>query len=172
VSAIDIVMTRQLAWAKRNGLSPDAKGYLPSVRENLFAPLSSLTEAEFRQGAGNELTDRPGEPAKMRAAHSSSALVCNIFDSWRSSDPWAISRALGIPHVPEAVHFEAQLPTGLRGTPPTLDLLLLASDTLACGVESKFTEPFQVNEKRTPFAHSYFEEESGLWARLVNRGRA
>lgn len=166
VSALDFVMTRQLSWATHNGLSPDPQGYLPSIRENLFAPLSGLTEAEFRAGAGNELTDRPAEPAKMQAVHSSSALVCNVFDYWRSTDPGAIGRALAIPSSATELHFEAQLPTGLRGTPPTLDLLLVASGTLAWGVESKFTEPFQPNVKRAAFAESYFEDDAGLWARL------
>ena len=166
VSAIDLVMSRQLDWAKRYGLTPDSNGYLTSVRENLFAPLNAETEAAFGAGAGNELSDRPGEPAKMRAVHSSSALVCNVFDHWRRSDPGAISRALGIPDVPAAIHFEAQLPTGLRGTPSTLDLLVLGSDDLAWGIESKFTEPFQANKKRPTFAQSYFENEIGLWAKL------
>jgi len=166
MSAIDLVMIRQMDWAKRNGLTPDRNGYLTAVRENLFAPLNAETEAEFGAGAGNELSDRPGEPVKMRAVHSSSALVCNVFDHWRRSDSGVISRAFGIPHVPASIHFEAQLPTGLRGTPPTLDLLVIGSDNLAWAIESKFTEPFQANKKRTTFAQSYFENETGLWAKL------
>jgi hypothetical protein len=164
--ALDLVMSRQLSWAAQRGLSPDGKSYLQSVGENLFAPLSSETEAEFRTSAGNELTDRPGEAAKMRAVHSSSGLVCNLFDYWRTTDREAIARALDIPSPIEDVRFEAQLATGLRGTPPTLDLLVVASATQAWGVESKFTEPFQTYAKRVPFAESYFEDELGLWSRL------
>lgn len=159
-------MSQQVRWAAQHGLSPDSNGYLPAVRENLFAPLSPATAAEFRAGAGNELIDRPGEPAKMRALHSSSGLVCNIFDYWRITDPEAIGRALGLSLAIRNVRFEAQLPTGLRGTPPTLDLLLVASPALAWGVESKFTEPFKPRRKSAPFADSYFEDEVAVWTRL------
>jgi hypothetical protein len=89
-------VNQQVAWAKRQGLRPDADAYLSSVGENLFAPLSSLTEADFRGGAGNELEDRLDGAAKMRALYSSSALVCNVFDSWRNRHAAAIGHALGI----------------------------------------------------------------------------
>jgi hypothetical protein len=67
-----------------------------------------------------------------KAVHSSSALVCNLFDYWRTANPEAIGRAIDIALPVKVVRYEAQLPTGLRGSPPTLDLLLVASSTLAC----------------------------------------
>ena len=160
------IVTRQVEWAKARGLRPDSKGYLPSVGENLFAPLSPATEAEFRKAGGNELEDRLEEPAKMRALYSSSALVCNVFDPLRSGSGPGIARALGISGACTETHFEAQLPSGLRGTPPTLDLVLVASESLAWGIESKFTEPFQCHQRRAPFAKSYFDAEVGLWTAL------
>lgn len=166
LKAFDEVVNRQRHWAEQRGLHPDIDAYLPTIIQNLFAPLSATTEAEFRTGAGNELTDRPGEAAKMRAVHSSSALVCNVFDCWRNADTGAISRALGISDSLTDFHFEARLPTGLRGTPPTLDLLLVASDTRAWGVESKFTEPFQGRKTGPLFAEAYFEHDVGLWTAL------
>ena len=162
------IINRQVAWAERQGLRPDANAYLSSVAENLFAPMSKLAEADYRGGAGNELDDRLGEAAKMRALYSSSALVCNVFDTWRSADAdaGAIGRALAISSALASVRFEAQLPSGLRGTPPTLDLLLVASDSLAWGVESKFTEPFQGRQAHAPFVETYFKNDIGLWAAL------
>lgn len=113
-----------------------------------------------------ELDDRLGEPAKMRALYSSSALVCNVFDYWRDVDPTSIGRALGIEVEVRDVRFEAPLSSGLRGTKPTLDLLLTGNSGLAFGVESKFTEPFQGHKKRVPFADTYFNGEAPLWSSL------
>ena len=160
------IVKQQIAWAEDRGLAPDARAYLPTFGENLFAPLSSSTERDFRGGAGCELEDRVDEPAKMRALYSSSALICNVFDYWRNVDLGSIGRSLGIGTTLADVRFEAQLSSGLRGTPPTLDLLLIADDTLAFGVESKFTEPFQGRQKRAPFAETYFKGKAGLWASL------
>jgi len=88
------------------------------------------------------------------------------MEYWRTTDPEAIARALEIPPPIIEVRFEAQLPTELRGTPPTLDLLLVASATRAWGIESKYTEPFQLHKNREPFTPSYFRDDSGLWTRL------
>lgn len=165
-SAFDSVVERQARWARGHGARPDDSGYLPGVADNLFAPLSAVTDKEFRASAGSELDGRNGEPAKMRALHSSSALVCNVFDYWRVADIGAIARALGIPEQIAGFRFEAQLPTGLAGTPPTLDLLLEATASRAWAVESKFTEPYQGRSPKTPFADSYFRDANGLWAAL------
>src|SRR6266702_7500544 len=101
------IVNQQVAWAKRQGLRPDTNAYLSSISENLFAPLSSLSEADFRSGAGNELQDRLDEAAKMRALYSSSALVCNVFDSWRNTNAVAIARVLGSSSALTSVRFEA-----------------------------------------------------------------
>jgi hypothetical protein len=163
--AFDAILARQIRWARERGLSPDGKGYLPSVNENLFAPLSAGTVEAFAGAAGNELADRPDEPAKMRALHSSSGLVCNVFDPWHHHDREAIARALLLPGPVTEIRFEAKLPSGLRGTPPTLDLLLVASKRIAWGIESKFTEPFQSRSQRELFAPAYFADGGELWTR-------
>jgi hypothetical protein len=157
-----LISKRQIDWARSKGLKPDIRGYLPQVDANLFAILSADTEKAFRVAGGNELTDGPDGRAKMRALHSSSALVCNVFEHWRTN-PAAVSRAFAIPHTIAKIQFEAKLHTGLGGTPPTLDLLLVASEKLAWGVESKFTEPFQSKPKKNLFSSSYFKVAGGLW---------
>jgi len=166
LAALTEIVNRQIAWAKDHGLEPDADAYLSTFSQNLFAPLSPPTERDFRDGAGRELEDRLGEPANMRALYSSSALVCNVFDYWRNADADAIGRCFAIPNPLTGVRFEAQLSSGLRGTPPTLDLLLVAAEDLAWGVESKFTEPYQGRPMRAPFVETYFNSEAGLWASL------
>jgi len=166
VEAFTRIVNRQIAWAEHRGLLPDENAYLTTYDENLFAPLSAQTEREFRGGAGCELDDRNDEPAKMRALYSSSALVCNVFDHLRNANATSIGRFLAIANAVASVRFEAQLPSGLRGTPPTLDLLLIATATIAVAVESKFTEPYQGRPKRAPFVESYFKAKTGLWASL------
>ena len=161
MQSYDAIFRRQLEWARNRGLEPDAKGYLSELGDNLFSPMSEKTKAAFRAGAGDEMEDRPNAPAKMKAMHSSSALVCNVFEYWHLQ-PEAVARALQIAEPVISLEFEAKLPTGLRGTPPTLDLLLISTDDLAWGVESKFTEPFQGKDRKA-FASSYFEADEGLW---------
>ena len=99
----------------------------------------------------------------MRALHSSSALVCNLFDSWTSRDATAIGRAFGL--EVEEIKFESKLLTGLRGTPPTPDLLMLDQCGNAYAVESKFAEPFQSGKSKKLFACSYFKNSKGLWTK-------
>jgi len=162
--AFEVVSSQQRRWADERGSHADARGYLPTLAENLFAPLSARALQEFGAGAGKELEDKMNEPAKMRALHSSSALVCNVFDHLRSTDPAAVSRVLGVTEPVKDVRLEAELRTGLRGIPPTLDVLLVGSDGWARGVESKFTEPYQHYQRDVAFAGSYFAGGRELWA--------
>ncbi len=165
LGALEKILQFQDWWARGRGFSPTENGYLPIVRENLFMPLSPDTVAEFAQGASRELRDRAREPAKMRALHSSAALLCNVFEYWRQMDPGVIGRVLGIPDPLEAVHFERPLRTGLRGTAPTLDLLLIGKEGFAWGVESKFTEPYNATAPMH-LTSPYFPSSRNLWADL------
>ena len=156
-----IVDERQREWAAGLGLEVDARGYLPTVNENLFEPLSGQALSAFGTAAGQELYDSGRRPAKMRALHSSAVLVCNLFDCWIENDRGAIGRAFGTSKRISRVELEAKLPTGLRGTPPTLDLLLTGWWGKAWAVESKFTEPFAGRPEGERFKGAYFEGR--LW---------
>ena len=102
----------------------------------------------------------------MRALHSSSALVCNLFDYWIVEDPTAIGRCFGLNANAHDIQLEVELPTGFRGTPPTPDVLIIDRSSMATVVESKFTEPFWSKRHRPPFEESYFNDSNGTWARL------
>ena len=156
-----VVDDRQREWAAGLGLEVDAQGYLPTVDENLFVPLSGQALSAFGAAAGQELYDSGHRPAKMRALHSSAVLVCNLFDCWIENDHGAVGRAFGISERIRHVELEAKLPTGLRGTPPTLDLLLTGRWGRAWAVESKFTEPLASRPALERFKGAYFEER--LW---------
>jgi hypothetical protein len=130
VETLEEILQRQDRWARGRGFSPNEQGHLPIISENLFISLSAATVAELERGAGRELHDRSGEPAKMLAVHSSAALVCNVFEYWRQTDLAVIGQVLGIPDPIVSVHVEKPVHTGLRGTALTLDLLLVGKKTL------------------------------------------
>jgi hypothetical protein len=164
------IIKRQQDWAVGKGYAPDQRGYLPTITNNLRAPLSAQAEAAFRSGSGGELRDRPvrngrpARPAKMKALHSSAVLAVNIFDYWTHTDPHPLAEALGLDTL-ASVAFEAQHPTGLPGIPPNLDLEFRLRDGKILGVESKFTEwltPKRADTK--PFKTKYFPEGEGLWS--------
>src|SRR5438876_513022 len=91
------VVERQIAWAKRRGIPlidnprnqnpvEEFRGleyrtaYTSSLDNNLFEPMSPDVRADFQGGDGDEL----GE--KMKALYSSSALACNLFHFFRSTE--------------------------------------------------------------------------------------
>jgi len=100
----------------------------------------------------------------MRALHSSAALACNVFDFWRSRDKHALTEALELRSQISEITFEAQLPTGLGGIPPNLDLLLTLDSGEFLVIESKFTEPFASKSKALPFKPKYIQAGLKPWA--------
>jgi hypothetical protein len=68
---------RQRFWALRHGIPFDNQGYVVELNDNLFMPLSPGAIQEYQRGGGGELKK------KIRALHSSAALVVNTFDYWR-----------------------------------------------------------------------------------------
>ena len=159
MSTEQTIRQMQRAWAESQGLKYDSAGYVQDVGINLRRPLSPTATAGFGKGAGSELG------GKMRALHSSSALVANFFDFWVDRDKSPLLAAMGIDKaIVESLDFERRLPTSLRGTPPHLDVTL----TLVCGtvvaVESKFTEHLSRSRRDRPdFAPAYFPQSNRLW---------
>jgi hypothetical protein len=165
MSAKTDVLAMQCAWAGRVGLAPDDRGYVPTFAENLYQPLSARALAAFRHGSGNELQDKGASPAKMRALHSSSALVVNLFDYWAERDLSLVVASLGLRPDRASIEFEAQFRTGLDGNPPNLDLCVRFENGWVVGVESKFTEwlvPKAMGSE--PFKPKYFPDARKLWA--------
>ncbi len=59
---------------------------------------------------------------RLKSPHSAAALAINAFLPWqRAADQMPLAGWVGF----DAVQFEVRCPTGLRGTPPLLDLLAL-----------------------------------------------
>lgn len=153
------IRAQQQDWATRHGIQFDGKGYTETATENLFQPLTDASTAEFGSGAGSELEE------KMQALHSSSALVCNVFDYWRDRPLEPLAAALGAPAIVDDLHFEQTYPTGLRGTAPHLDVALFGDSATPFFIESKFVEPYESGKSGSPFEISYFPESLQLWSK-------
>jgi hypothetical protein len=108
-----------------------------SVQANLLdgVPFDDFRKS-FDDGKGKELHGDDRCPPKMAAIYSSSALVVNNFGPWYGDpDQLLIKEHEGF----KQIAFEAQLPTGLGGTPPHLDVCL-DSDNEILAIESKCLE--------------------------------
>lgn len=153
----DLIRAAQIRWAVEQGLSPDSKGYLANLDLNLFRPMSVDTLAEYSRGRGRELG------TKMRALHSSATLVCNVFEYWRNGELGSLGEALEVNAVIERLTFEEHFRTGLRGTPPHLDVALWLRSGNVWGIESKFVEPFETSKPGMGFKAKYFPASQPLW---------
>ncbi len=112
----------------------DSEGYVIRPEDNFLPGITGdLFEEEFGGAAGGEMG---GPRPKMAAAYSSSALVVNAFAPWkRSQDRLTVAGLSGF----ESLQFEQKCPTGLRGTPPHLDVIAHRNDAVVA-IESKCLE--------------------------------
>lgn len=152
--ALNIILDQQRSWAQRFQIDLNDKGYTIQLNDNLFQPLSKQTVSDFESGKGNEI-----ETKKIQALHSSSALVCNVFEYWRPNCD-GIAFLCGADQG-MSFRFEKQNPTGLKGTAPHLDVEFIGVGKKPLAVESKFTELYQ-KEGTSDFKPSYFSKP-GLW---------
>ena len=87
MNAFEYILSKQIQWAYRNNITligskgnRGRKAYTQKLDDNLFEPLLPETVKNFKGADGGELT---GNPCKMQAVHSSSALGVNIFQYWK-----------------------------------------------------------------------------------------
>lgn len=158
-----LILCQQQTWVRKRGIEFDKHGYTHSLSDNLFSPLSPETKKEFESGKGGELGEG-GSRGKMQALHSSSALVINIFEYWRSCNVDAIARACGAPSGMTEIRFEQTHPTPVGGIPPHLDVEFHGTDMKPVAIESKFTEPYHRKTKRE-IKDNYLSYR-GLWTQL------
>ena len=141
-------------------------GYVDSVADNLVPSVRLEDfEGDVRRGAGAELK------RKFCAVHSSTALAVNVFGPFRRRITDLVLPGFGrFSHL----EFERRCPTGLRGTPPHLDVLLQGSQDVV-GIESKLTEPLA--KHRASFEPAYRENirderrESAWFAEMLRLER-
>jgi hypothetical protein len=158
-----LILDQQRAWASRQGIEYDKDGYTLRLADNLYCPLSPVTREEFKLGRGDELGNSENR-GKMCALHSSSALVVNIFESWRNWNISSIAEACGASSAISGMKFEATHPTPLGGIPPHLDTEFTGTNTRALVVESNSTETYRRHTRRR-FKKSYISTPL-LWSGL------
>lgn len=158
-NTLDEIIDSQIEWADRNGVPYGRSNMCRTVQDNLFVSMHTDTAVEFGDGAGSELgtSDVPGSMASLR---SSSALAVNVFDPWRGINVAPLSSLFAADRFANRLRFEVQYPTGLRGIPPHLDVVIDKEGNTPLAIESKFAEVY--SSAHNEFRDSYFEK-SGLW---------
>jgi hypothetical protein len=165
VNGLEVVKTKQRAWATALGIDLDAEGYCTALDRNLFHSLSERSLAEFAAGDGSEL-GKGGARGKIQALHSSAALSCNFFEYWRAGDLAVLGTAFGLRTRPSRVAFERKFPTGLGGIAPNMDVVLHEPDSTAFAIESKFTEPYSSSRLKCYLKPKYFLHGRRLWTEV------
>jgi len=148
------IQQAQRAWAERHGVAVDDWGRVETIEANLFRRMNPETRREYEEAGEKELE------VGMRSLHSPAALVCNLFDPWRGRPLRALATACGADPALTKLCFQATFPTGLRGAPPHLDVLLEEGGT-PTAIESAFTEIYTTG-KHSSFAESYIAQRE-LW---------
>jgi hypothetical protein len=159
-SPIPSVIEQQTRWARSKGFAP-RNAYLLSIEENLRQELSTGARTDFERGSGRELRERGIKPPRMQALRSSSALSVNVFDYWRSRDPYPLQYSLHLRDRITRVSFEENFPTGTGGNPPNVDVLLKLENDQLVAIESKFTEWLIARER--VLEPKYFPNDEPLW---------
>jgi hypothetical protein len=158
-----LIKRAQSRWARGRAI-PLRGGYVSELGDNLLlGDLNPETRAEFEEADGGELSDVDGQPAKMRAFQSSSALAVNCFDAWRHSPRKRLAAALRINDPIESFRFEYRCggyPIGPHA--PNLDLLITTVSQRRIAIESKFSEPYR-SGKLAVLAEKYFPAGPGVW---------
>lgn len=203
MNGLDFIKSKQQSWAKRKGFNvvggtiPNRgeANYLPDLTDNLFEPLSKGNLLSYQKGDGNETKDSKTRLAKMKALHSSSAIVVNLFQYWQGKDVCPIlnvckltsrTTKVGyliknvgsvspekIPIVPSPLNYEIKFEEQFEISgdksqfphSPNIDVVIY-TPLSTIGIESKFTEPYS-SRKHGGLKQKYVENLS-FWNGLPN----
>ena len=172
MKAYEYITSKQTQWALNRGIpligSKGDKGrpaYTPELNQNLYKPLSLDIRQSFEQGDGNEIS---GNPAKMQAVHSSSALGVNVFQYWQNIQQVSdVASACGFCRkgnsVSEKIVFEDKYPVddNLDKFPkaPNIDVVfhnVNSAQFKRFAVECKFSEAYG-SQKHSGLKPAYLE---------------
>ena len=134
MNAHEYILSKQIQWAYRNNIiligsksNRGRKAYTQKLKDNLFEFLLPETKNNFKEADGEELT---GNPCKMQAVHSSSALGVNIFQYWKKINQVpAIAAACGFcnrnNNTSQDINFEVKYPiSGKFPRSPNIDVVI------------------------------------------------
>ena len=153
----DTIKAKQRSWAAERKIELNQQNRCVRLEDNLFKKLNRDAREEFEQADGSELDGH------MCALHSSSALVCNVFDYWRGQDKSTLADALGVAKRITRIKFEEKFPTGVGPRSPNLDVVLFLAGDALVAIESKFTEPFGGGRKNL-IQEKYFANGKKRWS--------
>ena len=170
---LKLIKCKQQLWAKRKGLDFDDKGYVRCYDKNLFGELDDVVKCSFKKAGGQELTDNTRSEAKMKALHSSSALVLNVFNYFRTR----LHKSENISSITKAckvnsdkiieITFEAKFPI-LHIAVPNIDMIFEMESGMIYAFESKFCEPYS-GCKSYLMKDAYLKEENkSIWNGFEN----
>ena len=178
MKAYEYIISKQIQWALNRDIpligSEVTKGRPArtlDLDQNLFEPLNLDVRKSFEQGDGNEVS---GNPSKMQAVHSSSALGVNVFQYWQSIEQASvIASACGFCRKGNAISkkivFEDKYPvdddSGKFPIPPNIDVVFHNSDSSQFkrfAVECKFSEAYS-SQKHNGLKPAYLELTK-LWS--------
>ena len=156
MTGLELIKSKQQNWAKRPGFElvggtiPDRgeKNYLYDLTDNLFEPLSDENLIYYDSGDGNETRDSKTRLAKMKALHSSSALVVNMFQYWQGKENTPLLYACGL--------------SSKKSSEPSCVIENISSDTpkvlpitgRTFEPKIKFEEQFEISDDKSRFPHS------------------
>lgn len=182
MNGLNFIQSKQQNWASRKGFKliggtiPDRgeKNYLPNLADNLFEPLSEASLGGYNSGDGHETKDNKAQLAKMKALHSSSAIVVNLFQYWQNKAVCPIvyacklcstSKTNLINNIRFEEKFEISENRSLFPYSPNIDVVIEDSQSCVYAIESKFTEPYRGKPDGIP--QSYIDQVS-FWNELSN----
>jgi len=188
MTALEFIKSKQQNWASRKGFKlvggtiPDRgeKNYLYSLTDNLFERLSKENLDCYNSGDGNETKDSRTRLAKMKALHSSSAIVVNLFQYWQNKDVYPIvyacklcskypSKIGNIDKPTNKIKFEEKFEISndksLFPRTPNIDIVIDDFQSQIYAIESKFIEPYRKNH--SGISQRYIDNVS-FWNGLSN----
>ena len=155
MNAREYIISKQIQWAYRNNIvligskvNRGRKAYTKRIDDNLFELLMPEVKSDFEKADGGELS---GNPCKMQAVHSSSALGVNIFQYWKKINQVpAIAAACRFCNTgntsSQGINFETKYPISekfLRS--PNIDVVINNSPESrfkVFAIECKFSEAY------------------------------
>ena len=155
MNAHDYILSKQIQWAYRNNImligsrgNRGRKAYTQKLGDNLFEPLMIEIQNNFKEADGGELT---GNPCKMQAVHSSSALGVNTFQYWKRINQIPVIAAIcGFCSTDSTssrdINFEAKYPISEKfSCSPNIDVVINNSPESrfkVFAIECKFSEAY------------------------------
>jgi len=179
MNAREYIISKQIQWAYRNNIvligskgKRGRKAYTKRIDDNLFEPLMPEVKSDFEKADGGELS---GNPCKMQAVHSSSALGVNIFQYWKKINQVpAIAAACRFCNTvntcSQDINFEVKFPISekfLRS--PNIDVVINNSPESrfkVFAIECKFLEAYSLRA-HSGISPKYIELDT-IWNNMSN----